>query len=91
MGTETVQGAEAESVVSEASIIDAILDAHGHVEPPPGSFTVRDYVARAAERGMIVKPSRALQVLRDLMDTGKLDGRKLYLDGRQRWVFWEKG
>ena len=78
-------------MVNETSVIDAILDAYGHIEPPPDSFTVRDYVARAAERNMTIKPSRALQVLRDLMDEGKLDGRKLYLDGRQRWVFWEKG
>lgn len=75
-------------MVDEASIIDRIMEAHGHVPPPEGSFTVIDYCERARERGVSISGPNALKVLRLEMKEGRLHGRKLAVDGREKWVFW---
>jgi len=90
LDAEDVSGAEDRPVVNEQSVIDRIADAHGHVQPPANAFTVRGYCARVLEKeGVVIRETNALSILRELMLAGKLQGRKIHLDGRQRWVFWE--
>ena len=88
MAAANLQAAGGSAVVDEASIIDRIMEAHGHVAPPPGSFTVLDYVERARQKGIAISGPNALKVLLGEMQAGRLHGRKLSVDGREKWVFW---
>jgi hypothetical protein len=78
-------------VVTEETIIDRILEAHGHVAPPSGAFTVEDYVSRAKERGGAISTERALSTLKKAMQAGELEGRQFMVNNRRRWYFWQTG
>lgn len=70
-------------------ILDVVLEDSGHVAPPAGSFTVKDYLQRAKERGVTgLSGNAALTTLKKRMDAGELGGRKMQVGDRQRWVFW---
>lgn len=75
--------------MSEWSIIDQIAAARRHVEPPPGSFTIRDYIRQVRESGGEVSYVTALRVLREEVEAGRLGGGKFVTGNRERWHFWE--
>ncbi len=75
-------------MVDEASIIDRIMEAHGHLLPPDGAFTVKDYIDRARLRGVSISAPNALRILLEEVNAGRLHSRKLATDGRERWWFW---
>lgn len=89
MAGEAVQNAGAQTVVTEASIIDRIAEAHRHLAPPEGAFTVEDYLERVKARGASVKHNTALRALKAEMAAGQLAGAKFVTGDRERWYFWE--
>jgi len=74
--------------ITEKQLLAAMVEESGHVGPPPGSFTVEDYIAEVRAQGGHVSYNTALEAIMRKVDAGTVKGRKLVVQGRQRWVFW---
>ena len=74
--------------ITEQDLLDCLVEQSGHVAPPADYITVDQYLARVQEKGVRISRNTALQTLLEKRQTGQLEGRKMSLNGRQRWVFW---
>ena len=74
--------------VTEQDFLDELIAESGHVAPPPNSITVDQYLARVIEKGGQISRNTALLRLMAKVESGELNGDKMSVDGRSRWVFW---
>ena len=52
---------------------------------PPNSLLAKEFAEDAG-----IPPERARSILKELMEEGVLEGKKMPIDGYTRWVFWRK-
>lgn len=70
------------------SIIDEIIEAHGHTAPPTGAFTIYDYVEEVKERGGTIGTDAAR---RALSEDPRLQSRLFSVKGSvPTMYYWEK-
>ena len=74
--------------MTDHDLLDSLAEESGHVAPPDNYITVDDYMERVRARGGRIARNTALVVLLRKMKAGELEGCKMAVDGRQRWVFW---
>ena len=73
----------------EQIVIDEILEALGHLPPPPGAFTASQYVARARERGAKISANSVMNQLNELVEKGTLRRGRFRVDRRPQICFWK--
>jgi len=74
--------------LTDKDLLDQMVKEAGHVAPPDQYETVDTYMARVRERGGQVSRNTALNALLRKVEAGAMDGCKMNVQGRQRWVFW---
>lgn len=75
--------------ITEKDLIDQMVRESGHVAPPTNSFTVNDYMEAAKAQGCMLTHNTALDAILRKVEAGEIEGAKMNVGGRQRWVFWQ--
>ena len=74
--------------ITEQDLLDCLVEASGHVAPPENHFTVDDYMDKVEAKGGVISRNTALETLLAQKKAGALEGCKMNVGGRRRWVFW---
>ena len=74
--------------ITDGDLLDAIVEESGHVAPPNDYITVDDYMSRVEAKGGVISRNTALETLLAQKKAGILEGCKMNVGGRRRWVFW---
>ena len=84
-------GEELETVgeLTERDLWETMVEEQGHVAPPENARTVDDYLAIVQAKGGNISRNTALQTLLARREAGEIEGCKMNVGGRQRWLFWE--
>lgn len=78
---------EQEPARPKQEVIDEILEANGHLPPPAGSFTAKEYAARARDRGGEMSEGTARRLLKEMPG---LEFAKYRYGGVEALYFWSK-
>lgn len=74
--------------ITEQDLLDCLVEQSGHIAPPENHITVDDYMASVEAKGAVISRNTALETLLAHKKEGRLEGCKMNVGGRRKWVFW---